>query len=273
VLSTLWSLIKVSFNKRLFLYEFGVLTFAFSGSFPNLLVRFFCIFACLTAYILLTPFLTSTFAWQLKTLFIKKYEADENLKNEVRRIANQLGVKIKKIYIAKGLYNAYVRLGTLVLGEELLNRFGYHENLKNTHHSISTDTLNNPQIMAVIAHELGHIKEKHIWFRMIATMTLLGLPLWTWQRLYWPIIINEIFTQLMLVVMINVTLLIYSIVVNIPLSWYSEVRADRIAVQIAGKAATVSALLAIVDKEKFKLSSEDHPAISERVKLILKYRP
>jgi len=255
MLSTFWNLVRVSFNKRLFFYEIGMLTFTLSGSFPNLLVRFFCLFTCLMTSILLMPFLTCMFALQLKTLFVKKYEADDSVKNEVSRIADQLGVKIKKVYIAKGLCNAYVRFGTLVLGEELLNRLGYYER------------------MAVIAHELGHIKEKHIWFKMLATMTLLALPLWAWLRLYWPIIINEIFTQLMLVIMINIALLTYLIVINIPLNWYSEVRADRTAVQIAGKASTISALLTIVDRAKFELPSEDHPAISERIKLILNYKP
>ena len=254
-MSELWNLIKVSFKKRMFLYEIEVFSLTLFGSFPNLLVRFFCLGTFLITCTLLMPFLTSLFASQLKILFLKKYEADQRIKDEVNKIADQIGVRIKKVYMAKGLCNAYVRFGTLVLGEELLDRLGPSER------------------RAVFAHELGHMKEKHMWFKIVATMALLALPLWAWLRLYWPIIINEQVTQLMLSIMINIALLAYLIVVMVPLNWYLEVRADRIAVEIAGKASAISALLAIVNREKFELPSEDHPAISERVKLILKGRP
>lgn len=255
MLSELWNFIKVSFKRRMFLYEVEVFSLTLFGSFPGLLVRFFCLGTFLIACTLLMPFLTSLLASQLKILFSKKYEADQKIKNEVGRIADRIGVRVKKVLIAKGLCNAYVRFGTLVLGEELLDRLGPSER------------------RAVIAHELGHMKEKHVWFRIVATMTLPALPLWSWQRLYWPIIINEHVTQLMLSVMINIALLVYLIAVMIPLNWYLEARADSIAVEIAGKASTISALLALVNREEFELSSEDHPAISERVKLILKDKP
>ena len=253
--SELWNFIKVSFKKRIFLYEIEVISLTLFGSFPYLLVRFFCLGAFLITCALLMPFLTSQFASQLKILFSKKYEADYRIKNEVNEIAERLQVNIKKIYIVKGLCNAYVRFGTLFLGEELLDRLGPSER------------------RAVFAHELGHIKENHIWFKLVAALVLLALPLWSWLRLYWPIIINEHVTQLMLNIMINIALLAYLMVVMVPLNWYLEIRADRIAVKIAGKASIISALLAIVNREKFELASEDHPAISERVKLILKYKP
>lgn len=255
MLNTLWNFIKLNFNKRLVLYEIGVSSFVLSGIFPNSLVSSFCLFICLTTYMLLTPFLASTFTFQLRSLFAKKYEADQNIRKEVSEVADQLGAKVEKVYIVKGLCNAYVRFHTLYIGEELLNRLNYYTR------------------KAVFAHELGHIKERHLWFKIPATVVPMVLPLWSWRSLQWPIIINELFTQLMLVILIEIVLLTYLIVFNIPINWYLEMRADRLAVQIAGKAATISALLAIVRKEKIKTPSEDHPAISERIKQILKYKP
>ena len=250
MLSELWNFIKVSFKKRMFLYEIEVLSLMLFGLFPLLgLVTF------LVASILLAPSFSSMISSQFKMLFTKKYEADQKIRNEINEIADQLGVRVKRVLVAKGLCNAYVRFGTLVLGEKLLERYGPGER------------------RAAIAHELGHIKEKHIWFKIVAVVVLSIPPLWIWLRLYWPIIINELTTQVVVNIMVNLALLAYLIVVMIPSNWYMEVRADRIAVGIAGKACLISALLAIVTREEFELPSEDHPAVSERIKLILKYNP
>ena len=73
--------------------------------------------------------------------------------------------------------------------------------------------------------------------------------------------------------LINTALLFFIILAMIPVNWYLEVRADRIAEKTAGKSALISAFLKLVNREKFEEPSENHPAISERVKLILKYNP
>lgn len=258
MLSELWRFIKVSFKRRMLLYEIGVLSWTLFGSFPNLLVRFFCLGAFITAFALLTPFLTSLVAWQIKALFSKKYEADQRIKSEVGKTAERIGVKPPKVLIAKGLCNAYIHFGTLVLGEELLDRLRARD---------------PSQIRAVIAHELGHRKEKHTWLKMATGVALPAFPLWIWQRLYFPIIISEFVTQLMLNVMITLALFAFLMVAMVPLNWHLEFRADRFMVDVAGKASAIFALLAIVTREKFEIPSEDHPSVSERVKQILKYKP
>ena len=73
--------------------------------------------------------------------------------------------------------------------------------------------------------------------------------------------------------MINVALLAYLMVVTVPINWYLEVRADRIAARTVGKASVVLALLGFVNKDNFSEPSEDHPAVFERIKLILKCKP
>jgi STE24 endopeptidase len=253
MLGELWRFIKVSFNRRMYLYAIGVISGTLFGSFPNLLVRFLCLGIFITAFALLTPFLTSLVAWQIKAFFSRKYDADQRIKNEVNKVAELLGVKVKKVLIAKGLCNAYVVFGTLVLGEELLERLG------------------PSQRRAVFAHELGHLKEKHVWLRMLAAVATPTLPLWAWQRLYFPVIINEYFTQLMLSIMISLILFAFSVVAMVPLNWQLEIRADRFMVDVVGKASAISALLAITTREKFKEPSEDHPSVSERIKIILNY--
>lgn len=254
MLSELINFIKMSFKRRMYLYEIQVISLSFLV-FPHLLLGSICISVFLITAALLTPSLTSYFTSQLKFLLLRKYEADEKIKNEVNRVADRLGVRVKKVRIAKGLCNAFVCFGTLVLGEELLNCLDYYGR------------------MAVFAHELGHMKEKHTWLKIVAIMALLAIPLWSWRRIYSPTFISEDFTQLMLTIMINIALLAYSIMVMIPVNWYLEIRADRIAVEVAGKASLISALLAITSIEGFELPSEGHPAMSQRIKLILGYKP
>lgn len=79
-------------------------------------------------------------------------------------------------------------------------------------------------------------------------------------------------------VMLNIAFLAYLMVVMVPLNWYLEIRADRIAVDsfrtiAEGKASMVHALLRLMTgRDDFEQPSEDHPAMSERIKAILKYR-
>jgi Zn-dependent protease with chaperone function len=250
MLSELWSFIKLSFMKRLYLYAlqyFSLILFILS---PLLGLATFLI-----ASTLLIPSFASLIDSQIKLLFVKKYEADESIKDEVNEVADGLGVKIKKILVAKGLVNAYVRFSTLVLGEGLLN-------------------LCDPDLRrAVISHELVHVKEKHIWLRMMGVVTVSAAVSWNLLRLNWPIIFNEMTTQILVYVMMNFALLACVTIAMITPNWYMEIRADQGAIRKVGKAPLISALLAIVTKEEFKVPSEDHPAMSERIKLILKYNP
>ena len=255
MLSELWSFIKASFKKRLVLYEIVVYSVTLSGALPNLLVSLFCLGTFWGSCALFMPVFTSRFVSQLRFLLAGKDEADQRVKDEVNGIAEEMGVKIRNVRVAKGLCNAYIRFGSLVLGAELLKRLSCSER------------------QAVIAHELGHAKEKHAWISSVAFSALPALPLWTWSKLYWPVILNQQFTQIMLHVMIGIALIAYMMLVMVPLNWYLEIRADRIAARVTGKGNIVSALLAIVNRESFDVPSEDHPAVSERIKLILKDRP
>lgn len=64
--------------------------------------------------------------------------ADQSVKDQVSKIAEQMNVrKPRKILIAKGVFNAYIRFRTLVLGELLLNNL------------ITTE------LECIIAHEQG----------------------------------------------------------------------------------------------------------------------
>lgn len=142
----------------------------------------------------------------------------------------------------------------LVLGEETLERLDFNK------------------IQAVVAHESGHIKEKHGVFRFLSMVLLLLIPWYSWSRLYSPIFFTESLTQIMLTIMVSIAFMAYMAFAMMPVNWYLEARADRIAARFVGKEHIKSALLALGQRENLDEPSEDHPSISERIKLIEKLK-
>ena len=56
----------------------------------------------------------------------------------------------------------------------------------------------------------------------------------------------------------------------IPINWWLEGRADKIAAKYVGKEYIKSALLTLADKKNLNEPSETHPPIMKRIKLIEK---
>jgi Zn-dependent protease with chaperone function len=74
----------------------------------------------------------------------------------------------------------------------------------------------------------------------------------------------------MISVLTSIAMLAYMMVVMIPIDWYLEVRADRIAARFVGKEHIKSALLVLSRSSDPEEPSEDHPPITGRLKLIEK---
>jgi len=60
----------------------------------------------------------------------------------------------------------------------------------------------------------------------------------------------------------------FLLVVLIPVNWLVEFDADKFAVKLVGKEYIKSALLKLVDADRFEEPSETHPSAAERVKRI-----
>lgn len=89
--------------------------------------------------------------------------------NEIKNMANSIGVKIKGVKLKDSTFhNAYAIGRSPVLGVGLLKDLGCEE------------------CKAVVAHELGHIKERHSMVRILLMAPLLAVPLFTWSTVYSP---------------------------------------------------------------------------------------
>ena len=208
-------------------------------------------FAFFTASGLFMPIFASQFLSQLKQILAHRKTEKFPISNEIADLTKRIGGTFKKLGIGEGC-NAYVMGKTLVLGIDLIKRFDFDKR------------------QAVVAHEAGHRKERHWLIRALAIFPLLLIPWYSWSKLYSPIFFSESITQIILTVMVSIAFLAYVMVIMIPINWYLEVRADRIAARFVGKESIKSALLALSNRENLEESSESHPSIAERVKLIEK---
>jgi|WetSurMetagenome_2_1015567.scaffolds.fasta_scaffold117336_3 Zn-dependent protease with chaperone function len=248
MLSEMWNFIKVGFKGRLLLSFTVVTCFSFFLSMPNLIVKI----------IFLTGFAISSAAYmgifiqkflpELRFSFDKKSEYLIPAPIEIAELSKAIGATIKEVKLRVKMNNAFVRGKTLVLGMELLNR------------------LDPLECQAVVAHEIGHVKERHRIILVLVGVSVLLLPSFSWSIYSLPIVISPIFTQGSIMIMKEVALFAFFMVALIPISWYLELRSDRIAAEFVGKQHIASALLKL--SKNIDEPSETHPSIADRIKYI-----
>ena len=249
MLNELLSFIKLSFRKRLALYDVVVLSFTLFGRFPNLLVKYVAFAVFVGASVVCLPIFASQFVSYLRLVLAHRNRVKIEVSREIAALARQMKVQIKELGFVKGC-TAYVWGKSLVLGIDLLKRITFD------------------QRQAVVAHELAHIKHRHVIWRIVLTVPLLAIPYYCWLELTSPIFLTGPITFIVLNVMATVAMLAYVKVIMVPGNWVLEARADKTAAEFIGKEHIRSALLSLADKEKREIPSETHPSISERVRRI-----
>jgi len=203
----------------------------------------------ITSILFLTIF-TFQFKYQIKQLLAhRNREKLKQVPQDVEELSKQIGVEVKNFGIVKDC-TAYVIGKSLVAGIDLLRILDFDER------------------QAVVAHELGHIREHHGFYRAIAILPLCGVILYIFSRMRIPIILTMPLTQFILTVMFNIAGLAFILVATIPINWYLEFRADRIAAKFVGREYIKSALTKLAKNMNHKVDepSETHPSITERIK-------
>lgn len=157
--------------------------------------------------------------------------------NEIYDLMEKTDTKRIRVKAIPGVFGALSNLTTIYLGEELLKDF-----------SIG-------MILAVFAHELGHIKGRHIIIEFTAMYFLLAVLLFT---VVGPPII------LLLAIFSVMTLSL------VPIHWHFEYSADRYAVELVGEEELKTALKALGDRHGYRTYSETHPSIAKRLEKIIR---
>jgi Zn-dependent protease with chaperone function len=244
------NIVKASFKKRFIICYCLLLSLFFFGSFPFAFVQIVASGTFVITSILFLTIFTFQFKYQIGQLFAhRSREKLERVPQDVEELSKQIGAEVKNFGIVKDC-TAYVIGKSLVAGIDLLRILDFDER------------------QAVVAHELGHIKEHHGFYRAIAILPLFGLTLYIFSRMRMPIILTMPLTQFIMTVMLNIAGLAFILVATIPINWYLEFRADRIAAKFVGREYIKSALTKLAKNMNHKVDepSETHPSITERIK-------
>lgn len=137
-----------------------------------------------------------------------------------------------KFMIEPDCSGAYSRWNVVCMGEVLLKEFDMG------------------MILAVVAHELGHIKERHSITSILVAYVILGV-------VYLTFVGPPIILALAAFSLITLTL--------IPLSRYFEFRSDNFARGLVGVEDVKRVLLTLGEEHGFNFSSETHPSIEKRI--------
>lgn len=224
-------LAKLNFKGRMFLYASVVVSATFFNVFLHPMMKLFWVLV----FIIFAEIFVFIYSRNLTTIIalLKHKNRDIPVPEEFSDLARKIGVEIKKYQLADGLDNAYVIGKNVVLGSGLLEK------------------LTKEECMAVLAHEFGHIREKHVAVKFLFASPVLMLAYYSWINL----------PQAMLAI----AFLAYLLVILTPINWYLELRADRIAKEFVGKEFMQSALLKLSEKTDRNEPSETHPPVQGRI--------
>jgi STE24 endopeptidase len=94
---------------------------------------------------------------------------DGSLRKEIEKYANNVGFKLKNIFVIDGSKRS-------TKANAYFSGFGREKRI--TLYDTLINDLEEDEIVAVLAHEVGHYKRKHIIYNMIATVLTTGFTLW-----------------------------------------------------------------------------------------------
>lgn len=102
-------------------------------------------------------------------LFNKQTPLEEgNLKNKIEAYANKVGFELRHIFVIDGSKRS-------TKANAYFSGFGREKRV--TLYDTLIQDLNEEEIVAVLAHEVGHYKRKHIIFNLVASILVLGFTL------------------------------------------------------------------------------------------------
>lgn len=228
-----FQIFKIGFKIRILIYALVVISSSFVNIFVNPVLKLFWLLV-LVISAEATVYIFARTAFDNIIMAITHRGIVQPMPIETEELAQRMGVKVKKFKIAEKFRNAYTNGSDVVIGQILL------------------DELNKEEILAVIAHELAHIKENHILVRIMAMVPIFFIATMSSPRL------PEIFQ--------SVYVLAYVIIVLTPFNYYLEKRADRLAGYYVGFETMKSALTILNGGRDMKEASETHPPTINRIK-------
>lgn len=114
-------------------------------------------------------FTTMFYSKLIVPLFNKRSPIEEGeLKSAIKEYSEKIGFKIKNIFVIDGSKRS-------TKANAYFSGIGPEKQI--TLFDTLIDELDTPQIVAVLAHEVGHYKKKHILFNFITSIVIMGITL------------------------------------------------------------------------------------------------
>ena len=182
------------------------------------------------------------FVSSMRPFFTRKVNwTDNDLQELGNRIGIQMGVRSQvRLGIKTKFSNAYYIAGRIIIGDKLL------------------ESMSKVGIAGVLAHELAHRTQSHLWKKLIA-ITASAVPIglafnrysWLPSVIFYPAAMAFLF------------------LLSIPINWWAEFDADNRAAEVLGVETIIGSLLSLKAKHKDELSIT-HPSISWRIRRLQK---
>ncbi|MDN3493410.1 M48 family metallopeptidase [Winogradskyella bathintestinalis] len=116
-----------------------------------------------------TVFMNMFYAKLIVPLFNKQTPLEDgNLRNEISSYAESVGFNLEKIFVIDGSKRS-------TKANAYFSGFGSEKRV--TLYDTLINDLDDDEIVAVLAHEVGHYKKKHIIFNLVSSILLTGLTL------------------------------------------------------------------------------------------------
>lgn len=108
--------------------------------------------------------------------------ADGTLRGQIEKYAGKVGFKLKNIFIIDGSKRS-------TKANAYFSGFGREKRI--TLYDTLINDLEEDEIVAVLAHEVGHYKRKHIVYNMLATVITTGFTLWLLSLFVGNVMLSE----------------------------------------------------------------------------------
>jgi STE24 endopeptidase len=118
---------------------------------------------------MVTLFLNMFYSKIIVPLFNKQYPLEDgNLKTAIHNFAQKVGFKIQNIFVIDGSKRS-------TKANAYFSGFGQQKRI--TFYDTLLQELNTEEVVAVLAHEVGHYKKRHIIYNMVLSVILTGFTL------------------------------------------------------------------------------------------------
>jgi len=195
----------------------------------------------------------------LISLFQRAESLRTPLRDEIIEFCKRSGVKISDVKVLKDLPEKFANAGV----SGVLHKYVF---LTET----LIDNFSKEEIMAVIAHEIGHLKEKHNLISGIYIITFFVIWIYASKLIDLSNLSPYSFMALWFTVILAFFLILGRIMV------YLEFRADRYAVKVVGRELYIKALSKLAEINVMKRKTGKlfnlftlHPSIEERIRKLL----